>query len=222
MVKVNRVFLTVCLVCLSVHTTYSQVGIDTFVRDVNAQYQKIAHKQDKAIRKFARIAFKEHPELHEEMYSFIPIYGIYTKNEVLKRTDYPWLSKDSLFTYLNVKSMTVSSVLIYKDGDYCGCIDIKARDGRLKSYIQPIYKSDFMKDLAEKLLKFGCNHAFCICDQTDILITSDNKMRIYARKKGDVFTEYNAERFLQECITNKYDLYRYISQDKSQKGFIVY
>lgn len=221
MVDLKSFILIMCVFVSSIHTAYSQVGIGSFVNDVNNQYQKIAQKQDKTIRKFAHIALKEHPEFITDSFKLVPIYGIYAKKSVLKRHDRSLLSKDSLFTYLDVKTMSVCGVLVFKDDICVGKIPNRARNTRKLPYVQPVYNSSILKYVAEKLIHLGYNHVFCICNQPTLFVTNEYEMKLYVQNVNN-FLEYSPKNFLQECIKNELDLWKYISQNKQYEGVIVY
>lgn len=220
MVKIKVVIIVVILLC---HTNIlrSQIGIKEFVQATNSHYNKIAHKQNKAIRKFARIALKEHPVLNDDSIKFVPIYSIYAKRN---KTDYKYrfcLSKDSLFTYFNIKSMKICRILVFKNNIFIGEISSKAKDVRLNKYVQPIYTYHKFKINAEIFFSFGYTHGFCLCEGDAIMGISNNIISIFVRKEsGNII--YSPREYIDKVIISDNDVWRYVDIWRPLKEIQVY
>lgn len=96
---------------INVNNLIAQINLDIFIRSVVEETKTLEKKRNFDINNFMKYGYKKRNELSNDSICKIPIYTIFTNNKFINHNR----SKDSLFVYINPKSLCIDHIFFYKD-----------------------------------------------------------------------------------------------------------
>lgn len=173
---------------ISIFKIRGQANLVKFMEQLSQQSAKLEKKKESDMKKFMKIGYKQDPYLRNDSIIKTPIYAIFVHSMFL----YQNRIKDSLFVYLNPKSMTIDNVIFSKDDHFIG----KAYQKYSNKRIQPIFHES---DRGEKLNKI------IVKDKPDILFSLMHSISIYFMVKDNLLSCYVYDKEKEDYISMKPD-----------------
>jgi hypothetical protein len=98
-------------ILINVDNLKAQINLDIFIKSVVEETKTIEKKRNFDINNFMKYGYKKRSELRNDSICKIPIYTIFINNKFINHNR----SKDSLFVYLNPKSLCLDHIFFYID-----------------------------------------------------------------------------------------------------------
>ena len=107
------IFLLICCILINPFNLKSQINLDLFTRSIIEECKTLETKRESAIDNFMKYGYKKSPELKNDSIIKIPIYTIFSNSRFVNSARV----KDSLFVYLNSKSLYIDKIFFTKKSD---------------------------------------------------------------------------------------------------------
>ena len=105
------IILLICCILINPFNLKSQINLDLFTRSIIEECKTLETKREFAIDNFMKYGYKKRPELKNDSIIKIPIYTIFSNSRFVNSARV----KDSLFVYLNSKSLYIDKIFFYKE-----------------------------------------------------------------------------------------------------------
>ena len=105
------IILLICYILIAPFNLKSQINLDSFTRSIIEECKTLEKKRESGIDNFMKYGYKKSPKLKNDSICKIPVYTIFSNSRFVNSDRV----KDSLFVYLNPKSLCIDNIFFYKD-----------------------------------------------------------------------------------------------------------
>ncbi len=158
---------------MNVNNLRSQVNLDIFIKSVVEETKTLEKTRASDIKKFMKYGYSKNSELKNNIICKIPIYTIFIHHKYMNQDR----SKDSLFAYMNPKSLSVENILFFNDNDFI-------------AVAYPKYKNAKDQPMGIGNIQDAKLANIAIKEKPDILFSLQNSNRIYFSLKNSLFSCY--------------------------------
>lgn len=197
-----KIILLVLFIIICIGSLQSQTNLDLFTINIMKESKLLNKKKELDIDNFMKYGYQNRSELRNDELIKVPVYTIYIHSKYINDNR----SKDSLFVYLNPKSLCIENIFFYKENQliavayskYINLADQPISSGIIGN-VRNIRLADIViKEKPDILFSLSQNDNIYICIKDKLLICYlfDKKQDSYVRlAPEELFENINDDEF---------------------------